>query len=202
MSNLEEFRKETRSWLEENCPQSMRTPTPEEEVIWGGRKQEWINPDSKIWMDRMAEKGWTFHGGRRVGGGLSADEDKVLMQEMSRIRARSPLQSFGIWMLGPALLEFASEEQKLHYLPQIARGEIRWCQGYSEPGSGSDLAGLQTKAEDQGDYYLLTAPRYGLHTRTRQIGFLLSSHRRRSGKHDSVSFLLSIWKARGDHIAD
>ena len=62
---------------------------------------------------------------RDGGGGLSADEDKVLMQEMSRIRARSPLQSFGIWMLGPALLEFASEEQKLHYLPQIARGEIR-----------------------------------------------------------------------------
>ena len=59
MSNLEEFRKETRSWLEENCPRSMRTPTPEEEVIWGGRKQEWINPDSKIWMERMAERGWT-----------------------------------------------------------------------------------------------------------------------------------------------
>ena len=126
MSNLEEFRKETRSWLEDNCPQSMRTPTPEEEVIWGGRKQAWVNPDSKIWMERMAEKGWTVPRWPQEygGGGLSADEDKVLMQEMGRIRARSPLQSFGIWMLGPALLEFASEEQKLHYLPQIARGEI------------------------------------------------------------------------------
>ena len=72
---------------------------------------------------------------------------------MRRINARSPLQSFGIWMLGPALLEFASEEQKRHYLPQIARGEIRWCQGYSEPNYGSDLAGLQTRADDKGDYY-------------------------------------------------
>ena len=122
MSNLDEFRNETRTWLEGNCPESMRTPTPEEEVIWGGRKQDWVNPDSKVWMERMAEKGWTVPQWPKEygGGGLSADEDKVLMQEMMRIRARSPLQSFGIWMLGPALLEFASEEQKKHWCGQLS----------------------------------------------------------------------------------
>ena len=109
----------------------MRTPTPEEEVIWGGRQQQWINPESRVWLNNMADRGWTVprwpteYG----GGGLSADEDKILQEELRRIKARSPLQSFGIWMLGPALLEFASEAQKLQYLPEIARGEIRWCQG-------------------------------------------------------------------------
>ena len=155
MSDLTTFRTETRNWLETNCPASMRTPMPEHETVWGGRNQQWTNNDSKLWLERMAEKGWTVprwpteYG----GGGLTADQDKVLQQELGRIKARSPLQSFGIWMLGPALLEFATEEQKQHYLPQIARGEIRWCQGYSEPNFGSDLAGLQTKAEDQGDHY-------------------------------------------------
>ena len=66
------------------------------------------------------------------------------------IKARPALSSFGIWMLGPALLEFASEEQKKKYIPEIVKGEIRWCQGYSEPGSGSDLASLKTKAEIKG----------------------------------------------------
>ena len=149
MSDLDTFRTEVRNWLEENCPPSMRTPMPEEETVWGGRGETFANPDSKIWLERMAERGWTCPTWPKEygGGGLSADEDRVLGEEMRRINARSPLSSFGIWMLGPALLEFASHEQKLTYLPPICRGEIRWCQGYSEPGYGSDLAGLQTKAE-------------------------------------------------------
>lgn len=149
MSNLEKFRDETRAWLEENCPASMRTPMPDfasggDEQPWGGRNASYPNPDTKVWMDRMAEKGWTAptwpveYG----GGGLTKEENKILQQELRRIDARPCLLSFGIWMLGPALLEFASEEQKQKYLPPIVRGEIRWCQGYSEPGSGSDLAGL------------------------------------------------------------
>src|SRR5262249_20570467 len=89
------------------------------------------------------------------GGGLSREEGKVLREEMRRINARSPLDSFGIWMLGPALLRYGSEEQKKTYLPPIVGGEIRWCQGYSEPGAGSDLASLKTKAEDKGDHFLV-----------------------------------------------
>lgn len=200
MSNLDEFRNETRTWLEGNCPESMRTPTPEEEVIWGGRKQDWVNPDSKVWMERMAEKGWTVPQWPKEygGGGLSADEDKVLMQEMMRIRARSPLQSFGIWMLGPALLEFASEEQKKHYLPQIARGEIRWCQGYSEPGHGSDLAGLQTKAEDKGDYYLVNGSKiWTSYADEADWIFCLVRTDSDVAKHDGISFLLFDMESQG-----
>jgi len=105
----------------------------------------------------MAERGWTVPDWPKEygGGGLSPAEARVLKEEMQRIGARSPLTSFGISMLGPALLQFGTEEQKKHYLPQIARGEIRWCQGYSEPGAGSDLAGLQTRAEDKGDHWLV-----------------------------------------------
>ena len=200
MSDLDTFRAETRAWLEENCPASMRTATPEEEVVWGGRRQEWVNPDSKVWMERMAEKGWTVprwpteYG----GGGLSIDEDKILMEEMRAINARSPLQSFGIWMLGPALLEFASEEQKLHYLPQIARGEIRWCQGYSEPNYGSDLAGLQTRAEDKGDYYLVNGAKiWTSYADMADWIFCLVRTDMDAPKHEGISFLLFDMESEG-----
>ena len=105
----------------------------------------------------MADRGWTVPDWPSAygGGGLSAAETKILKEEMAAIGARSPLTSFGISMLGPALLKYGTEEQKKHYLTQIARGEIRWCQGYSEPGAGSDLAGLQTKCEDNGDHWLV-----------------------------------------------
>ena len=135
----------------------MRTPMPEDERVWGGRNAEFKNPDSKIWLGRMAERGWTVPAWPKKygGGGLSKEESLVLDEEMRRLNCRAPLFSFGIWMLGPVLLELASEAQKLEYLPPIARGEIRWCQGYSEPGAGSDLAALQTKAEGRGDHYLV-----------------------------------------------
>ena len=153
----EVFRAEARGWLEENCPASMRTAMPESEIIWGGRRQQWLDPNAKVWMERMAQRGWTVPRWPKAygGAGLSADQNNILQDEMGRINARVPLQSFGIWMLAPVLMEFASEAQKELYLPQIARGDIRWCQGYSEPGNGSDLAGLQTKAEDQGDHFLV-----------------------------------------------
>src|SRR3546814_12797413 len=95
-------------------------------------------------MDAMGARGWTVPDWPKAygGGGLTAAETKVLREEMRRITARNPLNSFGISMLGPALLKYGSEEQKLDYLPKIARGEIRWCQGYSEPNAGSELAGL------------------------------------------------------------
>ena len=200
MSDLEQFRADTRAWLEENCPESMRTSTPEEEVIWGGRNQEWVNPDSKVWMDRMAEKGWTVPTWPKEygGGGLSIDEDKILSEEMRRINARSPLQSFGIWMLGPALLEFASEEQKLKYLPEIARGEIRWCQGYSEPGYGSDLAGLQTRADDKGDYYLVNGAKiWTSYADQADWIFCLVRTDTEAPKHEGISFILFDMESDG-----
>ncbi len=155
---LQIFRTETRAWLEENCPAAMREPMRgEKDAVWGGRDQSTLTPDQKAWMDRMASRGWTVPDwpAQYGGGGLSAAETKILREEMTRIRARNPLNSFGISMLGPALLKYGNEAQKLEHLPKIARGEIRWCQGYSEPNAGSDLAGLAASAEDKGDHFLV-----------------------------------------------
>ncbi len=156
--DLDSFRSETRAWLEANCPPEMRQPfRSEADVCWGGRNWSFQSDAQRQWLEAMAGRGWTVPDWPKDygGGGLSSDEARVLKEEMQRIGARPALTSFGISMLGPALLQFGTEEQKRHYLPQIARGEIRWCQGYSEPGAGSDLAGLQTKAEDKGDHWLV-----------------------------------------------
>ena len=157
MDALTQFRDETRTWLEENCPASMRTAMHPDEAVWGGRKQTYPNPDTKLWLDRMGARGWTcpLWPKEYGGGGLSPEENNVLQQELFNIGARPVLTSFGISMLGPVLLEFGTEEQKLEHIPRIVRGEIRWCQGYSEPAAGSDLASLQTRAVLDGDDYII-----------------------------------------------
>lgn len=204
MSELDVFRREARAWLEQNCPASMRTDMPEDEIVWGGRRQVWFHSEAKVWMDSMAERGWTIpHWPKEYGGaGLNLDERRVLFDEMDRINARVPLQSFGIWMLGPALLEFASEEQKRHYLPQIARGEIRWCQGYSEPGNGSDLAGLQTKAEDKGDHFLVNGAKiWTSYADQSDWIFCLVRTDPDAPKHEGISFLLFDMASEGVSVS-
>ncbi len=158
MTDLDQFRSETRAWLAENCPPEMREPLrSEKDVCWGGRNYVPSSPAQKEWLDRMAARGWTVPDWPKAygGGGLSAAETKILREEMGAINARNPLNSFGISMLGPALLKYGTEEQKLDHLTKIAKGQIRWCQGYSEPNAGSDLASLATSAEDKGDHYLI-----------------------------------------------
>ena len=194
MSELDQFRQATRAWLEENCPQSMREPTKGFEDFYnGGRNPEIDHPDQKLWCDRMAERGWTVpHWPREYGGGgLGKEEVKVLRQEMARINARTPLDSFGISMLGPALLQFGTEEQKLEHLPKIARGEIRWCQGYSEPNAGSDLASLATKAEDKGDHYLINGQKiWTSYADKADWIFCLVRTDNSGSKHEGISFVL------------
>ncbi|WIY70037.1 acyl-CoA dehydrogenase family protein [Aquidulcibacter paucihalophilus] len=158
MTDLDAFRAETRAWLEANCPAECRGPVEsEDDRVWGGRNAVFPTPAHKIWLDRMGARGWTAPEWptQYGGGGLSREQAKVLHSEMRRIDAHPPLASFGVWMLGPALLAFGTEAQKLRFLPEIVRGEIRWCQGYSEPGSGSDLASIQTRAEDRGDHWIV-----------------------------------------------
>jgi len=132
-------------------------PMLEKDKCWGGRNCQFESEDQKLWMERMAAKGWTAPAWpiEYGGGGLSKDEAKVLREELAAISARAPLNSFGIWMIGPAILEFGSEALKQQHLPPIIRGEIRWCQGYSEPNAGSDLAGLQARAEEHGDHFIV-----------------------------------------------
>lgn len=135
----------------------MRTPMPADESPGGGTKIVYKNPETKKWMDACASRGFTAptwptdYG----GAGLDVDQAQVLRQEMARINARPPLVGMGLSMIGPALLEFGTEEQKTEHLPKIVSGEIWWCQGYSEPNSGSDLASLQTKAVPDGDEYVI-----------------------------------------------
>ncbi|MEM1152666.1 MAG: acyl-CoA dehydrogenase family protein [Pseudomonadota bacterium] len=194
MSDLDQFRQDTRTWLEANCPESMRTPTRGfDDFYAGGRNPEIDHPDQKVWCDRMAERGWTVpHWPKEYGGaGLSKEEVKVLRQEMVRISARSPLESFGISMLGPALLKFGNEEQKLEHLPKIVRGEIRWCQGYSEPNAGSDLASLATKAEDKGDHYLINGQKvWTSYADKADWIFCLVRTDNSGSKHEGISFVL------------
>jgi alkylation response protein AidB-like acyl-CoA dehydrogenase len=178
----------------------MRTSTPEGETVWGGRREQFINPDSRVWLERMAERGWTAPTWPTAyaGGGLTSEENRVLQEELRNINARPALQSFGIWMLGPALLEFANEEQKLEYLPKIIRGEIRWCQGYSEPSYGSDLAGLQTRAEDKGDYYLVNGAKiWTSFADEADWIFCLVRTNPDVPKHEGISFLLFDMASEG-----
>ena len=149
-------REEIRVWLEANCPPEMRgAGAGEDDLCWGGRRWVFQSEAQKLWFERCLARGFTVPTWPKEygGAGLGRDEATILLDEMRSIRARPPLVSFGISMLGPALLKFGSAEQKATHLPRIARGEIRWCQGYSEPGAGSDLASLRTKAEDQGDHF-------------------------------------------------
>jgi acyl-CoA dehydrogenase len=201
MNDLETFGKETRAWLETNCPPEMRRPVEsEEDACWGGRHWVFQSDAQRIWLERMAEKGWTVPEWPREygGGGLSRDEAKILRQEMHRLGCRSPLNSFGIWMLGPALLKYGSEKQKRDHLPKIARGEIRWCQGYSEPGAGSDLASLQTRAELQGDHFVVNGQKvwtsYADHA---DWIFCLVRTDPAAPKHEGISFVLFDMESAG-----
>ena len=154
MAVLDDFREETRAWLDQNCPPGARGAG---EIPAGGTKLPIEDPDTLLWRDRMAEKGWTAPTWPvdLGGGGLSNEESMVLVAEMQRIGARAPLTGMGVNLIGPTLLEFGTEDQKQRHIPPIVRGEVRWCQGYSEPGSGSDLASLRTRAEDNGDHFLV-----------------------------------------------
>ena len=192
--NPDTFRAELREWLEANCPPSLRDGNNSmEPVCWGGRNWQFASEDQKLWLDHCVARGLTVPTWPRDygGAGLSREEEKIFHDEMARINARYPLQSFGIWMLGPALLQFGTEAQKQHYLPPIARGEIRWCQGYSEPGAGSDLASVQTKCEDKGDHWLVNGQKiWTSYADKADAIFALVRSDREAAKHLGITFLL------------
>lgn len=191
-TELETFRSETRAWLEANYPPSLHAPMTEDDTPWGGRNARYSNPDIQLWMDRMAAKGWTapMWPTQYGGGGLTKEQNKVLDQELRRLKARPALSSFGVWMLGPVLLEYATEEQKQKFLPGIIKGQIRWCQGYSEPGAGSDLAGLQTRCEDQGDHFLINGQKVWTSYADQADWIFCLVRTDTSKKHEGISFVL------------
>ena len=197
--DLEQFRAETREWLEENCPPSMRTPMKDDEIVWGGKREKFKNPEAKLWLERMGEKGWTSPEwpAKYGGGGLSRTQNRVLQEELRRIKARPALFSFGLWMFGPALLEFGNEEQKLRFIPDIVKGKTRWCQGYSEPGAGSDLADLQTRCEDKGDHYLINGQKVWTSYADKADWIFCLVRTDTSVKHEGISFILFDMESPG-----
>lgn len=194
------FREEVRGWLEDNCPPSIRRPGGPGEGTGGGRRATYPNPEAKLWLDRMAEKGWTAPTWPKEygGGGLDKEQAGVLAQEMRRINARPAHTGMGLSMIGPALLEFGNEEQKHEHLPKIVRGEIWWCQGYSEPGSGSDLASLQTRAVADGDDYVINGSKIWTTMAHRADWIMLLARTDTDApKHRGISFILVDMKTPG-----
>lgn len=188
--SLEAFREEVRSWLEENCPESARGPG---EPVTIGTKRPMKDPALLEWRHKVGARGWTIPTWPKEygGGGLSRDEVRVLGEELRRIKARMPMGGMGTSMIGPTLLEYGTEEQKLRHIPKIAMGDISWCQGYSEPGAGSDLAGLRTRAEDKGDYFEVNGQK--IWTSGAQFAdwiFALVRTNPDVPKHEGISFVL------------
>ncbi|MDO8410100.1 MAG: acyl-CoA dehydrogenase family protein [Phenylobacterium sp.] len=198
---LDTFRSDVRSWLETNYPAELRDPAAkvDPEAMWGG--QAFLDSDDLqiAWMRTMGEKGWTAptwpteYG----GGGLTPAQARVLDQELNSGRYRTPLASFGVWMLGPVLLEYANEDQKREHLPKIVKGEIRWCQGYSEPGAGSDLASLQTRCEDKGDHWLINGQKIWTSYADKADWCFCLVRTDASKKHEGVSFVLIDMRSPG-----
>src|SRR3984957_19458199 len=191
---LEAFAAEISGWLKANYPAELRDPNvrSDPEAMWGGRAFAGSDDPQIVWMRRMAAKGWTAptwpteYG----GGGLSAGEGRVLEREIAKGVYPTPLASFGIWMLGPVLLEYANEAQKKEYLPKIVGGEIRWCQGYSEPGAGSDLASLQTRCEDKGDHWLINGQKIWTSYANKADWCFCLVRTDTTKKHEGISFVL------------
>lgn len=188
--SLSDFRQDTRAWLEENCPAGARG---EGQIPTGSTKIEITDPDTRLWLERMVEKGWTVPSwpAEYGGAGLTTEEFVVLVEEMRRIGARPPLMGMGTGLIGPTLLELGSDDQKARHLPPIARGQVAWCQGYSEPGAGSDLASLRTRAEDRGDHFVINGQK--IWTSGAQFAdwmFCLVRTDPDVPKHEGISFVL------------
>ncbi|MEL6946421.1 MAG: acyl-CoA dehydrogenase family protein [Pseudomonadota bacterium] len=201
MTQLDTFRAECRAWLEENCPADMRDGKRDDaSACWGGRQWTFTSEGQRLWLERMGAKGWTVPTWPKAygGGGLSKAEAKVLQEEMDAIGARKPHDNFGITMLGPALLKFGSEAQKREHLPKVARGEIRWCQGYSEPGAGSDLASLRTRADDHEDHYIVNGQKiWTSYADKADWIFCLVRTDFQAAKHKGISFVLFDMQTEG-----
>ncbi len=183
------FRAEARQFIDENCPASMRNRTMHFENAFAVYNTD----DARQWLKVMADRGWTAptwpteYG----GGGLDFEENRILQEEMASLKALPPSAGMGLAMIGPTLLEFGTEEQRQRHLPKIISGEVRWCQGYSEPGSGSDLASLQTKAVLEGDHFVINGQKiWTSGAQHAQWMFALVRTDPNAAKHDGISFVL------------
>jgi alkylation response protein AidB-like acyl-CoA dehydrogenase len=196
---IETFRAEVRDWLEANFPKELAHDANAQLAKLQARPE---TPAAKAWRHALGAKGWGApHWPKEVGGGgLSKAEIKVLNEEMARIGARNPIGGMGIAFFGPTLLEYGSEALKKQHFPGIVNGDVWWCQGYSEPGSGSDLASLQTFAEDKGDHFLVNGQKIWTSGAQNADMCYCLVRTDKSKKHEGISFLLIDMKAPGVEV--
>jgi alkylation response protein AidB-like acyl-CoA dehydrogenase len=192
----EEFRGVIGSWLEENLPHGWGTPgfsmTPEERSTFN---QQWT---AKLFAGGWICASWpTEYGGK----GLTILQQVVLNEEFARVGAPLRADFFGDTLVGPTLLQWGTEEQKKQFIPGILRGEISWCQGFSEPDAGSDLAGLKTRAELDGDEWVINGQKVWT-TQAVQADyiFLLARTDPEAPKHAGISYLLVPMKQPGVEV--
>ena len=177
-------------WVQDNCPSDL---LGRRYSFAGGSHQPIEDPAFRVWFDACLERGFTAPDWPKEygGGGLNKEEARVFYQVLKTLSAPNPLSGSGKAMLGPLILEIGTEDQKKRHLPPIVRGEIRWCQGYSEPGAGSDLASLQTRAEDHGDCYLINGSKiWTSNAYMSDWMFCLVRTDPAANKHDGISFVL------------
>ena len=197
--DLQAFRAEAAAWLDANFPKALaKDPAAQLAAAGGGKESE----DAKAWRKAMGAKGWGVPTwpAEYGGGGLTRQQARVLQEEMAKIGARNPIGGMGVMMFGPTLIEYGTEELKRQHLPGIINGEVRWCQGYSEPGSGSDLASLQTRAEDKGDHYLVNGQKIWTSGANLADWCFCLVRTDTSKKHEGISFLLIDMRSPGVEV--
>ena len=197
--DLAGFRGEARAWLGDHFPKTLAEhPAQQMAKALGGTE----TPEAAAWRQAMAAKGWgtptwpATYG----GGGLSPAMARILAEEMAAVGARNPIGGMGVMMFGPTLIEYGTEALKRQHLPGIISGNVRWCQGYSEPGSGSDLASLQTRAEDKGDHYLVNGSKIWTSGADLADWCFCLVRTNTAKKHEGISFLLINMKTPGIEV--
>ena len=195
---IEEFRHEVRDWLAKNFPPSLKGKS----AIMFAEGRGPSDPDFPRWKRAMAEKGWGTPTWPKQygGGGLTRAEARILQEEMNKIGAFSPIGGMGVAMFGPTLLEYGNEEQKRRHVPPIVQGDVRWCQGYSEPGAGSDLASLRTQAVDKGDHFLVNGQKIWTSGAQWADWCFCLVRTDNTRKHEGISFLMIDMKSPGIEV--
>src|SRR5688572_4739038 len=196
---LEAFRVHAREWLEAHFPPALKGKDNAMSAVEGPHEN---TPEEAAWQQAMGEKGWGVPTWPKEygGGGLGRAEARVLQEEMARVGAWNPIGGMGVMMFGPTLLEYGSEEQKREHIPAIAKGTVRWCQGYSEPGAGSDLASLQCYAEDRGDHYVVNGQKTWTSGGQWADKCFMLVRTDKTKKHEGITFLLCDMDTTGVEV--
>ena len=186
------FRDEVRGWLRENLPKELRDKVVD--------YRELTRDDLQRWHRLLAAKGWVAPSWPIDWGGTSwSVVQRYIFEEECGYAGAPPLIPFGLMMCAPVLFKFGTEAQKKRFLPRIYSGEDFWCQGYSEPGSGSDLASLRTSAKRDGDHYIVNGQKTWttLAHMANWIFCLVRSDGAADKKQEGISFLLIDMKSPG-----